>query len=407
MDAKPTTLMVRQPIFDDRLKIVAYEIRSADPLGLEETLLSSEQEGSLLLMHTFTSLSQNGDISKVPLFIPFPPNMLKGDQPLLLPKKEIVIEISSNIDVDKALIEHLKMLKKSGFRLALSDFALQPHLFPLVKLVHIVKIDFSLITRKTLPKLLALLKGSGITPMAQHVDDFPTLKLCRELEFKLLQGRFISRPSTTHSRNIPSSSIALLQLIKELDRPDITPPEIEELIIMDPVLTVKILRVVNSAAYKLSQPITALQQAIVLLGQEQIRKWAILISLSGQEGKPEEISRNLLVRSRMCELLAESKELPSSESAFMVGMISLLDLILDVEMEQLLKQLPLDDNVKTAITEFRGDLGQLLQSVIAFEQGEFDKLNLTSTEKHFLDVAYRHSLSWTENAMQALNSTEH
>jgi EAL and modified HD-GYP domain-containing signal transduction protein len=109
----------------------------------------------------------------------------------------------------------------------------------------------------------------------------------------------------------------------------------------------------------------------------------------------------------MCELLAESKELPSSESAFMVGMISLLDLILDVEMEQLLKQLPLDDNVKTAITEFRGDLGQLLQSVIAFEQGEFDKLNLTSTEKHFLDVAYRHSLSWTENAMQALSSTEH
>jgi EAL and modified HD-GYP domain-containing signal transduction protein len=358
-------------------------------------------------MHTFTSLSQNGHISKVPLFIPFPPNMLKGDQPLLLPKKEIVIEISSNIDVDDALIQHLKMLKKSGFRLALSDFALQPHLFPLVKLVHIVKIDFALITRKTLPKLLTLLKSSGITPMAQHVDDFVTLKLCRELEFKLLQGRFISRPSTTHSKNIPSSSIALLQLIKELERPDITPPEIEELIIMDPVLTVKILRVVNSAAYKLSQPITALQQAIVLLGQEQIRKWAILISLSGQEGKPEEISRNLLVRSRMCELLAESKELPSSESAFMVGMISLLDLILDVEMEQLLKQLPLDDNVKTAITEFRGDLGQLLQSVIAFEQGEFDKLNLTSTEKHFLDVAYRHSLSWTENAMQALSSTEH
>lgn len=398
--------MVRQPIFGRQLKIVSYQLRYQYSEQLGDSLFDSETEGSYLVMHTFTSFCQDGAICKVPIFLPFPSSMLHDGSPLMLPYKEVVIEISPGIEVDESVVSHLRELSKQGYRLALDNFSLQPELVPLVKFVHIVKIDFSLMRRDKISKLVKALAKHRIAALAQNVDDFETLEMCKQAGFRLFQGRFISKPAQVLGTEVPGNSAALLQLIQQLQRQDITPQEIQELIVMDPKLSFKILRVVNSAAYHLQQPIDSMHQAVVLLGHDQIRKWATLITIAAKTDKPEELSRNLLVRSRMCEVMAESSGLENHESAFMVGMISQLDLLLDVEMSVLLEQIPLDQGIKLAIVKHEGVLGELLCAVKAFEQADWKSVTRTRFSQEYFDVAYRHSLQWADQALEALSSTD-
>ncbi|PIE20436.1 MAG: diguanylate phosphodiesterase [Neptuniibacter caesariensis] len=399
-------LMVRQPIFDRDMKIVSYQLRYQFSELINDSLFDPETEGSMLVMQTFTSVFQDGEVRNVPVFLPFPSSMLKGGEVLLLPKKEIVVEIHADIPVTDLLVEHLKLLRKQGFRLALDGFSMQGHLIPLVKLMNIVKIDFSLMHRHRIEKLVGLLNRSGVAPLAQNVDDFETLLFCKKAGFKLFQGRFISRPTKVLGKTVPGNSAALLQLLQQLQRPNITPQEIEDLIIMDPKLSFKILRVVNSAAYQLSRPIDSMQQAVVYLGHNQLKKWATLITLAGNSDKPEAIAMNLLIRGRMCELLAESLDSALQDSAFMVGMVSQLDILLDVEMNEILRQVPLDDAIKSAISEQAGVLGKLLHDVVALEEANWSEIEKSSFDKAFLEVAYRHSLQWAEHAMQALAESD-
>lgn len=399
-------LMVRQPIFDKQLKIVAYQLRYQYSEHAEDSLFDPEKEGSMLLMHTFTSLFQDGQIQKVPAFLPFPSSMLEGGEPLALPRKQIVIEIHPDIQVSQGLIDHLSLLRKQGYRLALDGFSMQQDLIALIKHVNIVKVDFSLMHKRKILKLVALLGRSKITALAQNVDDFETLSFCKKAGFKLFQGRFISRPAKVLGKQVPGNSAALIQLIQQLQRPDITAAEIEELIIMDPKLSFKILRVVNSAAYQLSRTVESMHQAVVYLGHDQIRKWATLITLTGNAEKPEAVVHNLLVRGRMCELLAESKGNGDQDSAFMVGMISQLDLLLDVALDEILTQIPLDHAIKTAISDYEGRLGQILKEIIAFEEADWGVVNASDLGKSFFEVAYRHSLHWADQAMEALSETE-
>lgn len=397
-------LMVRQPIFNHELKIVAYQLRYQYSEQAEDSLFDRDTEGSHLLINTFTSLCQDGRLSRVPLLLPFPNHMLCDDEPLILPQRGLVIEVSSDIHVTDTVIEHIRELKSQGYRVALDGFSLQSNLLPLVKLVNIVKVDFSLMHRKKILPLVKMLTKAKITPLAQNVNDFDTLQFCKKAGFKLFQGKFISRPSKVLGKAVPGNSAALLQLISRLQGSEITPAEIEELIVMDPKLSFKILKVVNSAAYRLSSPINSMQQAIVMMGHDQLRKWATLITMTSNQDKPEELCRNLLARGRMCELLSESSGLGMEDSAFMVGMISQLDVLLEVEMGTLLEEIPLDENIKEAISSYKGDLGEMLKAVIAFEESEWLEVEKSKLGKEFFDVAYRHSLHWADQALEALSA---
>ncbi len=396
-------LMVRQPIFDRDLKIVAYQLRYHYSDLLEDSFSDVETEGSMLVMHTFTSLFQDGQLHKAPVFLPFPDSILQSPQPLALPHKQVVVELHPGIEVNKPLLKHLLMLRKQGYRLALDQFSLQPELKPLLKLVHIVKVDFSLMHRSKILRLVEYLKRNKLIPLAQNVDDFETLKFCQQAGFRLFQGRFISRPVKVLGKQVPGNSAALIQLLQQLQRPDITPAEIQEFIVMDPKLSFKMLRVVNSAAYQLSQPIDSMQQAVVYLGHDQIKKWATLITLSANTDKPEAVIRNILIRGRMCELLAESSESDLADSAFMTGMVSQLDLLLDVQIEEILRQLPLTEEIKAAVADQSGFLGELLRWVTAYEQADWETVEQAGLDKAFFEVAYRHSLHWSDQAMEALS----
>ncbi|MEH6472920.1 MAG: HDOD domain-containing protein [Halopseudomonas sp.] len=400
-DNQSQVLMVRQPIFRQDLKIVAYELlhdASADGDGP----FDADRASSQLLLNTYTSLCQDGALQRVPLFIPLSQSMLlKGDTPEL-PAKQVVLQIPADIKVGAILLENIRALVGQGYRLAVDNFTLQPQLIPLLKHMKIVKVDIRGLSAARLSQLAKTLSRAGVTPLAQHIQNFDDLSQCKKSGFKLFQGPFISRPVVVKGKQLPSSSVAILQLVQELQRASTTANEVEALIQLDPVLTYRILRVVNSAAYSIPNQIESLSQAVVLLGLDQVRKWATLIALSSQDDKPEELSRNLLVRGRFCQLVAEQECILNPDSCFMVGVMSQLDALMGMEMDELLRQIPLDDEIKAAIAHHQGPLGKLLEQIMQYEQGDFEALKEADMSPIFLEAAYRHSLSWAKNAMETL-----
>ena len=408
-DDRSQTLMVRQPIFKQDLKIVAYELlHDRDGDGL----LDADRASSELLLNTYTSLYQDGALQRVPLFIPLSASILQQGYTPELPPEHLVLQIPADLKPGPMIADNIRALAEQGYRLAVDGFKLQKPMLPLLKHMKIVKVDVRELSPPRLKQLAVILRRAGVTPLAQHIPDFDSLKLCRRCGYIFFQGPFISRPALVKGRKLPGNSAALLQLVQELQRPNTTAEEIESLILIDPVLTYRILRVVNSAAYNLSNKIESISQAVVLLGLEQVRKWAMLIALSGQDDKPEELSRNLLVRGRFCQMLAEQRGDLSPDSSFMVGVMSQLDALMAMPIDELLEQIPLDDEIKQAIGSQQGPLGALLQQVVLYEQGDFDTLKqqadaqASSYDSTFFEAAYRHSLSWADSALEALSEPD-
>ncbi len=395
-------LMARQPIFDRQLKVIAYELLYRGENPEEADFLDGDHATSSVLLNAYTSICDEGAMKRVPAFINLTHDMLINQRIPQLLRKQIVIEILEDITVDTQVIEAARNLKEDGFRLALDDFVYDESYIPLLKLVDIVKVDILQLTKEQLREHVQILGPYGVTLLAEKIETLDQLYECVDLGFKLFQGHFLSKPQVVKGKRVSGNSIALMQLVQEIQQPGTTASRIEELIIKDPVLTYKLLRIVNSAAYSLVRKVESLNQAVVMLGLEQVKKWATLIALSSNKDKPEELSRALLARGRMCELLAEAVGYSNVSSYFMVGMMSDINALLDMEMATLLEQIPLADDIKEAIADYKGPMGEVLEATLIYERGEWDRLSEFSIPDNLYESAYRHSLTWAQEAMQAL-----
>ncbi len=398
-------LMARQPIFDRNQRVVAYELLYRNDQNTESALFCNSGATSDVILNSYTSISDQGELRRVPAFINLTRELLVSEDFPELPKKNIVFEILEDIEVDREVVIAVHRLVKAGYRVALDDFIYKPEYSPLLKLAHIVKVDVKGMTYDQIKEQVELITPYKVTLLAEKIETVEVLEECNRLGFKLFQGHFLSKPKLVEGKKVEPNQVALIQLVQELQNQNTTPEKLEQLIIRDPVLTYKVLRIVNSAAYSLVRKVESLTEAIVMLGMAQIRKWATLIALSNHAGKPEEISRSLLVRGRMCEEIALARRLRNSGSYFMTGMMSNLHLLLDITQEVMLKEVPLGDDIKRAILYGEGDMGDTLMNVANYEAGDWDLLPM-DFDGSLYEKCYRQALDWSKEAMQALNEAE-
>ncbi|WP_067868405.1 EAL and HDOD domain-containing protein [Neptuniibacter marinus] len=394
-------LMARQPIFDRNQKVVAYELlyRTEDVQG--HALFANSEATSEVILNAYTSISDSGELKRVPAFINLTRDILVDQQLPEVSKKYIVLEILEDIEPDEEVVGAVQKLHSEGYRIAMDDFVYNPKYDPLLKLAHIVKIDVYELTMEQVREQVKELKKHKVTLLAEKIETHEQLETCIELGFKLFQGHFLSRPKVIKGKKIQGSQVALMQLIQELQSPKATPEKLEELIMRDPALTYKLLRIVNSAGYSLVRQVESIAEAIVLLGLEQVKKWATLIAMSSNQEKPEELSRSLLIRGRMCEEVAHAAKLNNYGSYFMAGIMSGLHAMLDIERETMLEQVPLGDDIKEAVSLGQGPIGTVLRNVVNYENGDWDLLP-PDLDGNIYDKAYRASLEWAQESMQAM-----
>lgn len=367
-------------------------------------VLSGEATTASVIVDSFMEVGLDNMVGSTPAFINVDRDFLLSHAILNLPRDRVVLEVLETVSPDEVVLARMQELKGLGYRLALDDYTHAAELAPMLDLVSIVKIDISQYPADGIGALVTALSGRGLTLVAERVETEQEFKACLAAGFGLFQGFFLERPETISRGRAPDGNrLVALQTMALLNDERSTVAQLEDAISRDVMLSYRLLRLMNSAAYGVAGRVDSLHTAIVYLGRDIVRAWVSMLLLSGMNGKPNELLTKGLVRAKMCERLAGRVEPDLTHGSFTAGLFSILDAVLDTPMADLVEQLPLETYVSRALTDRDGPIGGLLAATIAYERCAWEELaGLSALTDVDLKEAYLKVLLWTRGLSKAL-----
>jgi EAL and modified HD-GYP domain-containing signal transduction protein len=274
------------------------------------------------------------------------------------------------VKVDAAVLSAIKDLKQQGYRIALDGFTVNDSRESMVEIADIIKVDFRTVPSAECAPLLQKY-APQIQMLAEKVETREEFVAAYEMGFLLFQGYFFQHPVVLTVREIPPSQISCLQLLQAIHRPELDLREVEGLIKHDASLCYRLLRYLNSPLFGLNSDVRSVLHALSMLGEREIRRWVTLVAtVSAGEGKCSELVVSALVRARFCELLS-GKLNKVEHNLFLMGLLSLMDAILEVPMTDVLDRVPVDFEMKQVLLSRPGKLRPIYQLMLAQESGEW------------------------------------
>ena len=403
-----SNLIARQPICNKQLKVKGFELLYRMRMTADGNPVLDNPDGASIdvLLAAFNSLSIEDVVGDKLAFINFTSNVILKHIPPI-PHKQLVIELLEDQEITPALLRAIARLRQQGYKIALDDFCLTKETVSLVNYADIIKIDVLDTPPETWANYIPKLKKKGITLLAEKVETHEMFEHCCKLGFDLFQGYFFAKPKIITGRRIANNEISVLELVSKLTGNDIDIDEITNIIIRDPTLTYNLLRTINSGLFYRSKEIGSIKYAITMLGLNRLHKWISLIALTTLEQKPPVLMVFAMTRARMCELLGQ--KLTSRESTndyFTLGLMSLMDAFVNLDMHELLKKISLPKAMEVALLNYDGDMGSVLHTVINYENGNWDceqKILIVSGKRVNSDditQAYLDSVQWAEKNQQ-------
>jgi EAL and modified HD-GYP domain-containing signal transduction protein len=367
----------RQPILDIHKNLFAYELLFRDSLENVFPDIDADEATSKLIENQLNIGIEDFTDDK-PAFINFTLDTLLKKYPTLIHQDHIVVEILETVQPGKRLLNECKALKQQGYIIALDDYIHQPqwrHFYPFI---DIIKIDF----KDTSFEQMAIIKIAikdfpQIKLLAEKVETIDEFEKALELGFCYFQGYFFAKPEVIQSKALSPAQLTLADLLIETTKAEIDIGKITRVFERDVNLAYKLLRYSNSAIFKRRAEVANIKQAIVVLGQKELKKFlSILFAAQVGSDKPAELMRLSMTRARFAELIAQAHGQDPSK-AFLTGMMSLIDALLDESIESVMKKLPLSQEIKGALINHKGILASYLAIVKYFEVG-----NWSSAEKN-------------------------
>ncbi|WP_456387586.1 EAL and HDOD domain-containing protein [Desulfolithobacter sp.] len=394
--------LARQPIFDRHKRVFGYELlyRTAGQNICQET--DGDLATTRVAANSLLSIGMETLVGTGRAFINFTEKLLLENLPSIFPPDMIVVEVLEHVPPSPEITAACQQLREQGYVLALDDFVFSPGMEPLIDLADIIKVDIMQTPLDRVEDICRSLRGRGIRLLAEKIETYQEFDQAVQLGFSYFQGYFFRRPEVLKRREVGSTKLNLFNLLAEVNKPGFSMGRIEELVSSDASLSYKLLRYINSAYYSLVSEVTSIRHALIYLGEKGIRQFVSLVATSFMAGdKPEELLRVSVIRARLCELLAERGRMAEDKSNyFLLGLFSLLDAMLDTEMENIMEQLPVTTEIKDALVHRRGPMRPLLEAVIAQEQGNWDQ-----SRKLLVDIGvdpdeimqlYLESIAWAD-----------
>jgi c-di-GMP-related signal transduction protein len=397
--AQNARFVARQPIFDREQKVLGYELlfrdgfvdqfRAADPDAASRTTLDSSM---LIGLDTLC----RGRLA----FLNCTRQVLLEDFVTLLPPNLIVIEVLESVLPDHDVQAALARFKQAGYKIALDDFIPEDPREPLTPFADIIKVDLRLtddLQRKQLVKCYA---ERGIRMLAEKVETQDEFLQTRAMGFDYFQGYFFRRPVIVQAREIPTLRVHYLQILHETTRPELDLRKLESLIKSEANLCYRLLRYLNSSAFFFSGEIRSVRHALAVLGENAIRRWAALVAAVGAGQEKSELVVTALTRARFCELLSPRLRFVASD-LFLLGLLSLMDSLLEMPMKDVLDRVPVEREVKAVLLGEPSRLTPVHQLFAAQEEGNWQlteelagKLGLTSD---IVFAAFWTALQWAQD----------
>lgn len=363
--------MARQPILNRDQHVFGYELLFRD--GIENVFRNSDAEAaarstldSTLLMG-FDVLCDGQRA-----FINCTRELLLKDGITLLPSEQTVVEVLETVAPDDLVIASCQRLKVAGYTIALDDYVANDPREPLAAFADIIKVDFERTNRADQEALVKRFASQGKRMLAEKVETQDQFVAAQDMGYVYFQGYFFRRPEVLKAREIPTSRINYLRLLASVSSDEMDLRDVEGIIKTEASVLYRLLRYLNSPIFGMRNEIRSIRHALALLGEREIRRWIRLVTLvSAGEEKSSDLVLSALVRARFCELVG--MKIPRSQSdLFLIGMISMLDAILEVSMEEILQKIALEKEIKAVLSGAGGRLKPVYDLMIAQEAGKWE-----------------------------------
>jgi EAL and modified HD-GYP domain-containing signal transduction protein len=412
-------LVGRQPILDRKKNTIGYELLYRSVI----TRNSAEAgDGNVATSRVFANTMFEMGLASIVgdklAFINFTRDFLVKDDLIQLltgiqkenyHPEQLVLEILENIVLDEELFKNLEKFKKHGFKIALDDVASYQQIAKILPtgLADIVKVDLIEVDRLRLPVLVRNAKENGLYLLAEKVETQADYSYCFRLGFDFFQGYFFSKPETIQGsrRSTDASRFTLMRSLAATMDPMVDFSDLTPIISNDVGLSYKLLRLINSGYFSLPNQVKSIPQAISLIGMQQLRSWIMLLMMATVDNKPHELTAIALQRAKMCELVGKANGSKNPETCFLIGLLSVLDALLDTPMDNVVEKLNLANEVSIALVNHEGIPGKVVKSVINTEQGNWeDILDIGITPSLWGDIYYQ-SITWSNKVISEMDAS--
>lgn len=399
-DSRLALSVARQPILDRKGQIFAHELLYRQTPEATSCSDRGDPAGARTLNDAVLSVGLDALTCGLPSFINLTHQLLLDGAGTLLPREVVVLEIREDIPVTDEVVEVCRRLHGEGYALALDDFVAGSPAEALVPWVRYVKIDVLETPESEWTSIAARLTARKILMVAEKVETIEVATATLAAGYHYFQGYFFCRPTTFAATPLPARRLAYVQLLAALNREKLSLSEVEDLVKHDLSLSYRVLRSANSAATASHREVTSIRSALVLLGVDQVRKWASVWAMAGLSGGESPGAVSLaLVRARCCERIGEMLPGPEAEGFFLLGLCSLLDVILRRSMSIALTDMPLPALVRGALLGSQNVARTTLDTIVAYERGQWDEAGVLATllglDPGVLPEVYADAMRWT------------
>ncbi len=388
----------RQPILDRNHNLVAFELLYRQEESEEAAHVTDDLSASAnVIVNAYGKFGIHNVLGQQRRgFINADPGLIMSDIISLLPSKHVVLEVKEPTSITHEFLQRCKELKQKGYQFALDNVvAINRKIEQLLPMVSVVKVDILALNEEQLTKLVAELNRWPVLLLALKVESQEQETLCRQLGFQMFQGYYFAKHEVMSVKRAVPGKLALLRLLSLVMRNSSNYDDIEEIereFKYQPGLSYNLMRIVSSFSDGIPQKINSIKQAILLMERKQLQKWLqLLLYTSGhnEDSLSATLTQAAVTRGKLMELIA-TIERPHDknhhERAFMVGILSLLDELLGIDIHQIVDKLGISDEMSQALLARQGRLGKALKLVEANEKSDIASIQATLAELGFLNL---------------------
>ncbi|MGN6087853.1 MAG: EAL and HDOD domain-containing protein [Actinomycetales bacterium] len=403
---RDTVHVGRQPIYSRDGSLYAYELlfrpssaaRSADIAGNGNAATTD------VLLATFMGFDVHELLGGRRGFINLTRAFVVGDLPLPVEPEHAVLEVLEDIDPDEQVLAGIRRLRRSGYQIALDDFVLTHASEQLLDLADYVKLDVLSLSWEQVVETAQACIRRGVLLVAEKVEDEDTLTRCRDLGFSFFQGYHLARPVTLSATNLAPSLRTAMSILAALNDPDARIQDIVDLLQLDPALTYRLLRAVNSSAAALNRTITSLRDAVVLIGLSQLNAWVTLMALAESGVQDVTDLAEMLAMARTCQLVAQEAFPGYEDAAFVFGLLQSTAAVLGLPAAELFEQMPLAPGIMNAVDDPTSPL-QLALLGAECGRDETDSPVSLPLSSGRLNQLYLSGLEWAERGVRRTHAS--
>jgi len=392
----------RQPIFDWANKVYAYELLYRGGNENEIGNVNRTVATSRVIISAFVDIGLENIVGDHTAIVNVTDNFLHEPGLACFPPGQVVLALPAVTIATDETRSAVERLRSEGYRIALNGYRRHLPVAELLPYADIIYLDSLELDNDILRHELGHLDGVDVVRIAKRVDTAQRRYELGELDIDCFQGHFLVKPEVISGKRLPTNRLAVLDLVTKVNDPTTTTEELEALIAMDPALSLRVLRFVNSPLSGMTNEVDSIHHAVVLLGRDTIKNWVMLLAISSLDNSIPELILTAFVRAKFCEELAAEAGLDGRDSFFTVGLFSLMDAMMATSMDDLVESLPFTPELKSALTDQAGTRGEAIRCAEQFEHGAFDESTFQSVSGTRIASLYLNAVSWADRTARSL-----